>query len=225
MIFHHGGTHLPWRAAPGENTEEINIYWLGGSPCSGKTSVAESIAARRGFSLFRCDDSLFEHMAAADPQRQPAMARAWRLNWEERFMRPVDEQVADVLAIYGEEFELLLAQMAGYAPGQPLLAEGNAWLPELLRRAGVSPGRAAFLVPTREFQLAHYSQREFINEILAQCADPQAAFTNWMERDARFGELVCAQAAAWGAAVLRVDGSQGLEEVQKWVELAWGLVF
>ncbi len=214
MKFHHGGT---------ENTEKINIYWLGGSPCSGKTSIAEAIAARYGLSLFRCDDSLFEHMAAADRQRQPAMARAWRLNWEERFMRPVEEQVADVFAIYREEFELLLGQLAGYAPDRPILAEGNAWLPELLRRAGVSPARAAYLVPTREFQRAHYARREFINEILAQCADPQAAFSNWMERDARFGELVCAQAAAWGAAVLRVDGRLGLKDVQQWVERAWGL--
>ncbi len=203
----------------------FDVYWLGGSPCSGKTSVAEAIAARCGFNLFRCDDSLFEHLAAADPQRQPAMAHAWRLNWEERFMRPVEEQVADVLAIYGEEFELLLRQLAAYAPDRPVLAEGNAWLPELLRGAGVSPDRAAYLVPTRDFQRTHYSRREFIKGILAQCADPQAAFNNWMERDARFGELVCAQSAAWGAAVLRVDGSLGLAEVQRWVEGAWGLVF
>ncbi len=200
-----------------------NIYWLGGSPCSGKTSVAEVIATRRGFSLFRCDDSLFEHMAAADPLRQPAMARAWHLSWDGRFMRPVEEQVADVFAIYGEEFELLLEQLAAFPEERPLLAEGNAWLPELLRALGVSPARAAYLVPTREFQLAHYSHREFIQGILAQCADPQTAFANWMERDARFGELVCTQAAAWGAAVLRVDGSLGLEETRRWVEQVWGL--
>jgi len=200
------------------------IYWLGGSPCSGKTSIAAAIAERRGFSLFRCDDSLFEHMAAADPRRQPAMARAWRLSWDGRFMRPVEEQVADVFAIYREEFELLLGIIAGFPPDRPLLAEGNAWLPELLRDRGVSPARAAYLVPTRAFQLAHYSRREFIQGILAQCADPQAAFANWMERDARFGEIVCAQAAAWGAPVLRVDGSLGLEDTWRWVEGVWGLV-
>ncbi len=151
------------------------------------------------------------------------MARAWRLSWDGRFMRPVEEQVADVFAIYREEFELLLGILAGYPPQRPILAEGNAWLPELLSAAGVSPARAAYLVPTPEFQQAHYSNREFINEILSQCADPQAAFASWMARDARFGELVSAQAEAWGAPVLRVDGSLGLEETRRWVERAWGL--
>jgi hypothetical protein len=202
------------------------VYWLGGSACSGKTTVAEDIAARRGFSLFHCDDSLFEHMAAADPLRQPAMAKAASLNrlgWDALFMRPVEEQVADELAFYHEEFPLLVDQLAGHPPEKPLLAEGNAWLPELLRALGVSPARAAYLVPTRGFQWAHYSRREFIQAILAQCPDPQPAFANWMERDARLGEEVCAQAAAWGAPVQRVDGSLGLEETRRWVERAWGL--
>ncbi len=201
----------------------FNIYWLGGSPCSGKSSIAGAIAARGGFSLFRSDDSMFAHMAAADARRQPAMARAQRLSWDERFMRPVEEQVADVLDFFREEFPLLLEQMAGYPPGKPILAEGAAWLPELLASMGASPARAAYLVPTREFQLAHYSRREFVGEILAQCTDPQAAFANWMERDARFGEIVASQASAWGAPVIRVDGSLGLEEVQRLVEKGWGL--
>ncbi len=208
----------------GFDLENSNVYWLGGSPCSGKTSIAGAIAARHGFSLFRCDDRLFDHLAAADPLRQPATARAWRLSWEGRFMRPVEEQVADVFAIYREEFEQLLGMLDRYPPDRPILAEGNAWLPELLRAAGIPSSRAAYLVPTPSFQRLHYSRREFINEILAQCSDPQKAFENWMARDARFGELVYAQAEAWGAPVLHVDGRLDLEEVQRWVELAWGLV-
>ncbi len=214
MIFHQGGT------------EKINIYWLGGSPCSGKTSIAAAIAARRGFSLFRCDDSLFEHMAAADPLRQPAMAKVARqfdLGGDAMWMRPVEELVDDVLAFYREEFPLLLEMFPSYPQDRPILAEGNAWLPELLQGEGVSPARVAYLVPTREFQRTHYSRREFIRGILAQCSDPQTAFDHWMERDARFGALVCAQTSAWGAPVLRVDGSLGLEETQRWVEHAWGL--
>src|SRR5512146_1907288 len=96
---------------PAFSLQAHDVYWLGGSPCSGKSSIAEAIAARRGFSLFKCDDSLFDHMAAADPLRQPAMAKAARLSglgWEALFMRPVEEQVADVLAFYREEFPLLL---------------------------------------------------------------------------------------------------------------------
>ena len=206
--------------------QSYDVYWLGGSPCSGKSTIAAAIAGRRGFSLFKCDDSLFEHMAAADPRRQPAMAKAAGLSgrgWEALFMRPVEEQVADVLAFYREEFPLLLELLAGYPPDRPILAEGNAWLPELLVSLGVPPARVVYLVPTREFQFAYYSRREFTAGILSQCADPQAAFDNWMERDARFGEVVITQAAAYGFPVIRVDGSLGVEDNLRLVEASFGL--
>ncbi len=58
---------------------------------------------------------------------------------------------------------------------------------------------------------------------MAQCADPQAAFDNWMERDARFGEAVIAQAAACGFPVIRVDGSLGIEDTSRLVEKVWGI--
>ncbi len=211
---------------PDNTLHARDVYWLGGSPCSGKSSIAAAIAARRGFSTFGSDDFLFADMAAADPSRQPAMAKAARLaglGWDALFMRPVDEQVADELAFYGEEFPLLLGLLAGLPPGRPILAEGNAWLPELLASIGVLPAGAAYLVPTREFQFAHYSRREFITGILSQCADPQAAFANWMERDARFGEAVCAQAETYGYPVIRVDGSLNLEETGRLVEAFLGL--
>ena len=85
---------------------------------------------------------MFAHMATADPLRQPAMARAQRLSWDERFMRPVAEQVADNLDFFREEFGPLLELLADCPTGRPILAEGTAWLPELLGSLGCSPARA-----------------------------------------------------------------------------------
>jgi len=203
-----------------------NIYWIGGAPCSGKSTIAEMLAYRYGFSLFKSDDHMYAHMALArqdGAQKQPVMAKVASLSWNEIWSRPVDVLVQDELDFYREEFAMLLDELALYPQGQPILAEGNAWLPELIGQLGAPPGRIVYAIPTREFQVNNYSQREFIKDILFQCTDPQSAFENWMERDARFAEVVSQGARQMGLPVILVDGRLSIEENTALVEKALNL--
>jgi len=199
------------------------IYWIGGAPCSGKSTIAELLAFKYGFSLFKSDDHMVAYMQLASAQKQPVMSRLAGLSWNELWTRPVEVQVQDEFAFYHEEFDLLLDELALYPLGQPILAEGNAWLPELMARLSVKPGRVVYVIPTRAFQVATYSQRQFIKDILSQRADPQSAFENWMERDARFGELVSQQARQSGQPIILVDGRLSIEENAALVEKALNL--
>ncbi len=62
------------------------------------------------------------------------------------------------------------------------------------------------------FQREHYSKREWVNGILQQCDDSEAAFQNWMERDIQFARWVIAEADALDCSLLMVDGEQTIEE-------------
>jgi 2-phosphoglycerate kinase len=203
----------------------LDIYWMGGSPCSGKSSIANTLADRYGLRLFRSDDHMDQHIRQADPVRQPAMAKIARMNWEQIWMRPVSEQVADELEFYREEFDQLCAELEQFPGKAPILAEGTAWLPELLIRAGVSPARTFFLVPTATFQVQHYAQRPWARDILSECSQPQQAFQNWMDRDSRFANAVEEQARAGGMPVRRVDGTLTLPETCALIERSFDLPF
>ena len=200
-----------------------SIYWIGGAPCSGKSTIAEKLAFKYGLSLFKSDDHMYAHMRLARAEQQPVMAKLAALSWDEIWTRPVEVQMQDEFAFYHEEFDMLLEELALYPQGQPILAEGNAWLPELLGRLQTPPGRIVYIIPTKEFQVANYLQREFTKDILAQCADPQAAFENWMERDARFGDKVDQTACQMGLPVIRVDGRLSIEETTALVEKTFNL--
>ena len=197
-----------------------DIYWIGGAPCSGKSTIAEKLAYKHGLSLFKSDDHMYAHMNLARAEKQPVMAKVASLSWDAIWTRPVAVQVQDEFDFYREEFDMLLEELALYPQGQPILAEGNAWLPELLGRLQPPPEHSVFLIPTKEFQVANYSQRQFIKDILSQCADPQAAFANWIERDACFGETVDQAARQMGLPVIRVDGRLSIEEITRLVEKA-----
>lgn len=51
-----------------------------------------------------------------------------------------------------------------------------------------------WIVPTPEFQVRHYSKREWIHDILNQYDNPELAFSNWMDRDIGFAQKISGNA-------------------------------
>ncbi len=196
--------------------------WLGGSPCAGKSSVADLLAERYGLAVYRCDDAYFRHTQLCNPQDQPTLHAITAMSWDEIWMRPVDVQVTAEFAAYREEFPMILADLRAMPHDRPLLVEGCALLPELVGQVAAAQ-QALWFVPTPAFQRRHYAQRGFIQEILAQCRDPQQAWANWMDRDEQFGREVAAAAAKRNFVVAWVDGERSSEELTALAAAHFGL--
>ena len=200
-----------------------NAYILGGSPCSGKSTIAERLAAQFDLPLYKVDDHEQEHARRCQPERQPTMHRFTQRSWDEIWSRPAALQVEEELDYFRERFDLILEDLQAYDLGKPLLLEGAAFLPELISRAEVRRDRVLYMVPTLTFQLHHYQQRPWIRGILDQCTDPDQAFANWMLRDHLFGQEVLRQARDYQLAAVIVDGSLSVDEqfkeVVSWLHL------
>lgn len=195
-----------------------HLYWLGGSPCAGKSSIADHLAAEHGLLVYRCDDAYYRHQTLVTPAAQPVFARLARAACDEVWMRPVARQIAEETALYREEFPFILADLAALPETRPIIAEGAALLPELLAGLGADFGRAIWVVPTEAFQRRVYEQREWRHDVLRPCADPARAWRNWMARDAGFARFVAAEARRRGGRVLVVDGARSVEENLRTVE-------
>ena len=188
------------------------MFWLGGSPCAGKSSVSEVLARRFDLDVYHVDDAFEIHVGGLNPSRQPALSAWCSSSWDERWMQPPGVLLESVIACYGEHFALILADLLATPRDKPLLVEGAALLPG--RVAGLLPERsqALWMVASADFQKMYYSKRQWARAVVGQCADPEAAFGNWMGRDARFAEWVRAEASALHLQVLEVDGGRTVEE-------------
>ncbi len=62
-----------------ESSWLANLYMIGGSPCSGKTTITNQIAGAYGFSTYRCDDAYFEHAKELTAE-QPIFSRLVKAN-------------------------------------------------------------------------------------------------------------------------------------------------
>jgi 2-phosphoglycerate kinase len=196
-----------------------HVYWLGGSPCAGKSSIADSLAQAYGLRIYRCDDAFFVHEKIVTPELQPVFYRLVHLSSEDLWIRrSIEQQFTDEVAFYYEEFALILADLLALPEAPPILAEGAALLPACVSPLLLDPRRAMWVVPTREFQLHHYSHRQWSREVVSDCSDPDQAFRNWMERDIRFAMFVSQEATARRLPVLIVDGQRSLTENTETVE-------
>ncbi len=198
--------------------ELAHVYWLGGSPCSGKSSIADALVETYGLRLYRADEAFFRHEKIVTPELQPIFYKLTHYSAEELWMRPVEQQVAEEIMLYREEFPLLLEELLALPKSQPILAEGAALLPECVIPLLLERQRAIWVVPTTAFQLQHYGNRVWARDVVSACTNPEQAFQNWMQRDIRFAKFVEGEARHQGMQTLVVDGTHSLAENTALVE-------
>lgn len=203
-------------------TDLKNVYWVGGSPCAGKSTICERLSEKYGLTYYCVDSHYEEHLARADAVRHPNVVRLRNITWNDVFLRPVPDLLRDEIAFYHEVIELIVEDLRLISDDHPVIAEGAALLPELVAPYLDDRHHGLWVVPTEAFQREHYSRRPWIHGILAETRDPAQAFENWMRRDARFAEYVRAGCAERGFEVIVVDGEAGLEENLRRAEAHFG---
>lgn len=201
----------------------MNVYYIGGSPCSGKSTVAEALCAGYGLHYFKVDDHLEKYMQMAAQHGKPSCLKVADMMPDQIWMREPQVQCDEELQIYREIFEYVLSDLRQMGGAKGILAEGAAFLPELARRLNVPDGRYIAITPTKEFQLLHYSKRAWVPYVLEGCSDKAQAFTNWMERDVLFAKAIQQQCAELGYASLINGGEDSVESMIACVATHFGL--
>ncbi len=85
-----------------------NTYWIGGSPCSGKSTIAEKLVQEFGCDYYKCDDHLKRYMKLSATMGKPTIGKMSALSIDETWLRYVDEQVENEFKFYEEAFEIVM---------------------------------------------------------------------------------------------------------------------
>lgn len=202
----------------------IKTYFIGGSPCSGKSTITEILAKKYDLYYFKVDDFLDKYIDMGESEGRPVCSRIKSMTPEETWMRDPMVQCEEELAWYREVFDYVCEEINRIQHVSGIIAEGAAYLPDLMKFINVPYNQYLSITPTKDFQVAHYSQREWVPYVLQDCSDKEEAFENWMERDALFAKDVQRQCEEEGYLSLISDGEIGIDELVKMVECHFGLI-
>ena len=190
------------------------LYMIGGSPCSGKSTIASLLARQYQLLHIKLDDLVEEMMSQASADSQPICLLRQDRNPEEM----ADEE----WRFYEEIFPYVKSYLIKNQD-RPLLVEGAGLLPHLVKELECPASSYLCLTPTADFQKKHYRQREWVPFVLEGTTNSEQAFENWMQRDILFAQMVRKEAVRLGYPSLITDGSQSekqtAEEVARLLKL------
>lgn len=92
-----------------------------------------------------------------------------------------------------------------------------------MNKCNIPSNRYFCIVPSKEFQIYHYKQREWVSYVLNECKDKEKAFLNWMERDALFAVNIYNQCKMDGFSSIINNGSIDIETLSSTISQHIGL--
>ena len=203
--------------------EKVMLYMIGGSPCSGKSTLASLLARKYDLLHIKLDDLVDEMMSQASVDSRPICLLRQDRNPEQIWMRNPEEMADEEWRFYEEIFPYVKSYLIKNQD-RPLLLEGAGLLPHLVKELEWPASSYLCLTPTADFQKKHYKQREWVSYVLEGTSNPEQAFENWMQRDILFAQMVRKEAMELGYPSLIADGSQSekqtVEEVARLLKLS-----
>lgn len=201
----------------------MTVYFIGGSPCSGKSTVAQALSDQYHLRYFKVDDHLEKYMNMAAKDGKPCCKAIANMTPEQIWMREPVVQCDEEIKIYEEIFPYILADVEKTDCAHGVITEGAAYLPSLMKACAVPANRYISITPAKEFQVSHYRQREWVPYVLEGCSDKEKAFENWMERDALFAKIVQQQCLHLGYSSLINNGTKAVEDMIAMIAAHFGL--
>ena len=189
------------------------IYYIGGSPCAGKSTIAEILSQKYHLYYFKVDDYLDSYTKLGALKGYPICKKTIEMSAEQIWMREPVLQCREEFEFYEEVFEYVLADLKQINCENDIITEGAAYVPKLIKQLGLPRNRYISITPTEEFQISHFKRREFVPYVLEGCSDMEKAFCNWMDRDILFAQEVQRQCYEERYASIINDGNIEIDEL------------
>lgn len=189
-----------------------SVYWLGGSTCAGKTTIANNLSKNYGFMVYHCDEYLGKHIEKSNAEEHPNLFKLTTLSWENIISMPEDEYLVWIMDLFSEEFQMILEDLDRQINDKPVLVEGINLLPKLLKDIIEEGNNAIWLVADDAFYNLHQMQRKELYDRINECTNPEQALHNYMNLDLAFGKYIKNEAQRLDLKVMVTENSYDILE-------------
>jgi 2-phosphoglycerate kinase len=167
-----------------------SVYWLGGSTCAGKTTIANNLSENYGLMVYHCDEYIGEHIKKSNAKEHPNLFKLTTLSWEDILNIPEEEYLVWIMNLFSEEFQMILEDLDRQIIEKPILVEGINLLPKLLKDIVGDGDNAIWLVTDDTFYSRHQMERKELFDRINKCINPEQALNNYMNLDLAYGNYI-----------------------------------
>ena len=97
------------------------VYFISGSACGGKTTIARRLSAKHNIELYNWDERFAQHKRLSDSIHQPFMNKEWA-SWEEFFRRPPSDQSVSNSIL--EQSKISIIELLTVSQDKPIMVDG-----------------------------------------------------------------------------------------------------
>jgi len=160
-----------------------HVLWLGGSTCSGKSSIAYMLAQAYNLQIYHYDKQEVDHIArSTDTERFSAINQFMAMTMDERWLRRTPIEMADnAIKSWAQRFPHVIDDLLAMPTTAPIIAEGPGLFPQLVKPYISHPFHAIWLIASNKVIRDVRTQRP--TAIRVETSDPDRAIDNLIERD------------------------------------------
>jgi 2-phosphoglycerate kinase len=207
-----------------ENEPKLSsVYWLGGSTCAGKTTIANNLSENYGFTVYHCDENLGKHIEKSNAEEHPNLFKLTTLGWEDILSMSEDEYLVWMIDLFSEEFQMILEDLDRQIKDRPILVEGINLLPKLLKDIIEEGNNAIWLVSDDTFYNLHQMQRKELYDRINECTNPEQALHNYMNFDLAYGRYIKNEAQRLDLKVMVIESNNDILENIKTISTHFNL--
>ncbi|WP_406633969.1 AAA family ATPase [Amycolatopsis sp. WGS_07] len=199
-----------------------HVYWIGGAPGAGKSTISRRLAAQYGWHHYATDDTMRAHAARTTPASAPYLHAFLAMDMDERWVRRSPDVMLETFHWFrGEGFGLIVEDLLRLPPEPHVVVEGLRLLPHLVKPVAAS-GQAVWLLPTAEFRAAAIEGRS-TPSFVCRTSDPERAARNLAERDRMFTDRLRDETERLGLRTVEVDTGMTEDDLFRQVTADFGL--
>lgn len=191
-----------------------HVYWIGGAPGAGKSTIARRLASQYGFQLYATDDVMSDHARRTTPAGSPYLTKFMSMDMDERWLNRTPGAMLETFHWFrGEGFSLIVEDLLVLPQGSGVIAEGFRLLPHLVEPLLTERWNAVWLLPTPDFAQKAFECRDAAWSIAGKTSDPARARENLVQRDRMFTDRLREDTKRLGLATVEVDVPMTDDEV------------
>ncbi|RUT41365.1 hypothetical protein EJP82_23665 [Paenibacillus anaericanus] len=195
-----------------------SILWIGGSPDSGKSTIARYIVQKYNLSYYDYDgneDRHHEEISAHSVGVEEILSSTMEDNWV--YITP-DELLHRANASFRGRFPMVVRDLSAMNADNPILAEGFGLTPQLVAPFLGNSNQAIWLVSDGHFKMTSAKKRRKLSGEFKTSDMENAALENLHKRDMLIDAQIREEANQLGLEVIEVKSSVPFEVAVKLVE-------